>query len=308
MRYFASVAELLSFSRAAARLNVSQSALSRQILALEEELGVRLFNRIGRAIALTPAGSDLLARCQSVLNDADSIVRRAAELAGGAAGPLRVGATPQTLESVVSRFLPGFRQSHPKVEIVLVEDGSARLSRELERGHLDLVIGGHAAGSALAGRELFPLGTLAVVPPGSRHARKSRLEVGELADEELLLLRPHFMTRGVFDAACQAAQIVPRVMIESASPHCLLAFVANGLGTAIVPSTMLLDEMEANAIPLYHAGRQIGFAMSVLWDPRRYMPPAASAFIDGLHEATRENYPGKAFGFGPLPAQIAEMG
>lgn len=308
MRYFAGVAERLGFSRAAQRLNVSQSALSRQIQLLEDELGVRLFDRVGRTIALTPAGADLLARCQAVLKDVESITQRAAELAGGSAGPLRVGATPQTLESVVSRFLPCFRQTHPEVEIALVEDGSARLSRELERGQLDLVIGGRAAGSVLAGRELFPLGALAVVPPASRHAGQPRLDIAELAGEDLLLLRPHFMTRRVFDAACQAAHIAPRVMIESASPHCLLAFVASGLGTAIIPSTMLLDKMEANAIPLFREGCQIGFAMSVLWDPRRYMPPAATAFIEGLHAATRKDYPGKAFGFGQVPAEITGMG
>lgn len=308
MRYFAAVAECLSFSRAAARLNVSQSALSRQVRLLEDEMGVRVFDRVGRTIALTPAGADLLARCQSVLKDVESLSHRAAELAGGSAGPLRVGATPQTLESVVSRFLPHYQQTHPQVDVVLVEDGSARLSRELERGRLDLVIGGRPADSVLAGRELFPLGALAVVPPGSRRSGQIWLEIAELAGENLLLLRPHFMTRQVFDAACHAAQIAPRVMIESASPHCLLAFVANGLGTAIIPSTMLLDKMQASAIPLVREGRQIGFAMSVLWDPRRYMPPAAAAFIEGLYAATRDDYPGKAFSFGPMPAAIAGTG
>jgi len=308
MRYFAAVAEGLSFSRASVRLNVSQSALSRQIRLLEDELGVLVFDRVGRGIALTPAGADLLARCQSVLKDVESLTHRAAELAGGSAGPLRVGATPQTLESVVSRFLPRFRQAHPQVDVVLAEDGSAQLSRELERGQLDLAIGGRPVDSALAGRELFPLGALAVVPPGSRLCGQKRLEIAELAGENLLLLRPHFMTRQVFDAACQAAQIATRVMIESASPHCLLAFVAGGLGTAIIPSTTLLDKMQGNAIPLAREGRQIGFVMSVLWDPRRYMPPAAAAFIEGLHAATREDYPGKAFGFGPMPAAIAGIG
>lgn len=308
MRYFAGVAERLSFSQAAIILNVSQSALSRQIRLLEEELGVQLFDRVGRAIALTPAGSDLLARCQSVLKDVESIAKRAAELAGGSAGPLRVGATPQTLESVVSRFLPRFLEAHPQVEVVLMEDGSARLSRELERGGLDLVIGGRAQGSVLAGQELFPLGALAVVPPGSRHAGQPRLDISELAGEDLLLLRAHFMTRRAFDAACQAAQVAQRVIMESASPHCLLAFVANGLGIAIIPSTMLLDKMQSNAIPLVHQNHQIGFAMSVLWDPRRYMPPAAAAFVEGLRAATRDDYPGKAFGFGAMPSAIVGSG
>lgn len=295
MRYFTAVAEELSFSRASERLNISQSAVSRQILLLEQDLGVQLFNRIGRSIALTAAGAEVLQRCQTVLSDVESISRRASELAGGTAGRLRVGATPQTLESVIARFLPSFLRSYPDIEITLVEDGSARLSDQLERGQLDLAIAGWSAGSMLAGRELFPLVTLAVVPANSPLKNKPRLDITELKNENLLLLRQQFMTRGLFDSACEAAGIQPRVMIESGSPHCLLAFVASGLGTAVIPSTVLLDTLHPNAIPLYRGDAQLGCAMCVAWDPRRYLSPVAGAFVNALQAATRERYPGQEF-------------
>jgi len=305
MRYFAAVAEELSFSRASERLNVSQSALSRQIQLFEEELGVQLFDRLGRAIALTAAGHDLLRRCQRVLSDADSIARRAGELAGGSAGRLRIGATPQTLESVLAKFLPGFKKSFPDVEITLVEDGSARLSERLERGRLDLAIAGRATDSPLVGRELFPLGVLAVVPPNSPRIGANRLDVTALAGENLLLMRRHFMSRQLFDSACEAAGFQPAAMMESASPHCLLAFVASGLGTAIIPSTVLLDRLQAHAIPLYRGETQLGCFMSLVWDPRRYMAPAAMAFIDALQAATRADFPGREFVAGEVPATIS---
>ncbi len=306
IRYFSAVAENLSFSGASERLNISQSALSRQIRLLEAELGVQLFDRIGRTIALTPAGEDLLQRCQGVLSDVEAIGRRAREISSGAAGRLRIGATPQTLESVVAGFLPSFRTSHPDVEVTLVEDGSARLSDLLERGRLDLAIAGRTANAALAGRELFPLGVLAVVPPASQYLGRMRLDVAALAEENLLLLRRHFLTRRLFDGACQAAGFQPRVMIESASPHCLLAFVASGMGTAIVPSTVLLDRLHANAIPLFHQHQQLGCAMSLVWNPRRYMPPAAHAFVEALHATVRDDYPGKEFLLEPVPQTINE--
>jgi LysR family cyn operon transcriptional activator len=305
MRYFTAVAEDLSFSRASERMNISQSALSRQIQLFEEELGVRLFDRLGRTIALTPAGQELLQRCQMILTDTDAMTRRAGELAGGSAGRLRIGATPQTLESVLAPFLPGFQQSFPDVEITLVENGSARLSEQLERGRLDLAIAGHAKGSPLIGRELFPLGVLAVVPDDCSHLGRPRLDVSELAGEKLLLMRQHFMTRQLFDSACEAASIQPAAMMESASPHCLLALVASGLGTAIIPSTVLLDRLHANAIPLYRGENQLGCAMSIVWDPRRYMAPAAVAFIDALKLATRVEFPGREFVKGEVPATIA---
>jgi len=295
MRYFTAVAEDLSFSRASERLNISQSAISRQILLLEQDLGLRLFDRIGRSIALTPAGAEVLQRCQTVLSDVESISRRAGELAGGTAGRLRIGATPQTLESVIARFLPGFLRSYPDAEITLVEDGSARLSDQLERGRLDLAIAGWSAGSVLAGRELFPLVTLAVVPANSPLKNQLRLDITDLGGESLLLLRQQFMTRGLFDSACEAAGIHPRVMIESGSPHCLLAFVASGLGTAVIPSTVLLDTLHPNAIPLYRGDAQLGCAMCVVWDPRRYLSPVAGAFVNALQAATGQRYPGREF-------------
>ncbi len=304
LRYFAAVAEEMSFTRASQRLNVSQSALSRQILLFEEELGLRLFDRLGRAISLTPAGHELLQRCLTVLSDADAITRRAGELAGGPAGRLRIGATPQTLESVLAPFLPGFQQSFPDVEITLVENGSSRLSEQLLQGRLDLAIAGRPTGSPLEGRELFPLGVLAVAPSGSPHLGKDRLEVSALAGQNLLLMRRHFMTRQLFDSACDAAGFQPRTIIESASPHCLLACVASGLGTAIIPSTVLLDRLHANAIPLYRGAAQLGCFMSLVWDPRRYMPPSGRAFIDALQSATRAHFPGREFVKGKVPATI----
>jgi len=305
MRYFAAVAEELSFSRASERLNISQSALSRQVQIFEEELGVRLFDRLGRTIMLTPAGQELLLRCQTVLSDADAISRRAGELAGGSAGRLRIGATPQTLESVVAKFLPGFQKRFPDVEITLVENGSARLSEQIENGRLDLAIAGRATDSPLIGRGLFPLGVLAVVPSNSAHIGKSRLDVTALAEENLLLMRRHFMTRRLFDGACEAAGFQPSTIMQSASPHCLLAFVAAGLGTAVIPSTVLLDRLHANAVPLYRGEVQLGCFMSLVWDPRRYMAPVAAAFIEALQTATRADFPGREFVTGEVPATIS---
>ena len=304
MRYFTAVAEELSFSRASERLNISQSALSRQVQLFEAALGVRLLDRLGRTIALTPAGEELVQRCQTVLSDADAVARRAAELAGGSAGRLRIGATPQTLESVLAPFLPGFQTAFPAIEITLTENGSARLSEQLERGQLDLAIAGRATHSRLVGRELFPLGVLAVVPPESPHIGKPRLEVSALAGEKLLLLRPHFMTRQLFDGACEAAGVQPAAIMESASPQCLLAMVASGFGTAIIPSTVLLAGLSDNAVPLTRGERQLGCAMSVLWDARRYMSPAAAAFIDALQAETRADFPGKALVAGEVPTTL----
>src|SRR5262245_36937744 len=101
LRYFVGVAEAESFSRAAARLHVTQPALSRQIRALEDELGVRLFDRSTRRVRLTPEGEEVLRRSRDTLVAVDALRDRARSLGGGRAGILRVGATPQVMESVL---------------------------------------------------------------------------------------------------------------------------------------------------------------------------------------------------------------
>lgn len=114
------------------------------------------------------------------------------------------------------------------------------------------------------------------------------------------------MTRRMFDGVCQVDNINPRILIESNSPHCLLALVKAQMGIAIVPSTVLLGQLEQNAIRICHGGRQLGFHMSVVWDTRRYISPAAKIFIEKLCLATRDNYPGKNFGyseFAPISTQ-----
>jgi DNA-binding transcriptional LysR family regulator len=113
LRTFVAIADNGGFARAAARLNVTQSAASRQILALETELEVRLFDRIGRRVHLTLEGEDLLVRSRRLLSDAASLSERARALKGGQTGTLRVGATPHVIETLLSEFLIQYRRRYP---------------------------------------------------------------------------------------------------------------------------------------------------------------------------------------------------
>jgi LysR family cyn operon transcriptional activator len=299
-KYFIGVAEHRSFSRAAERLHISQSALSRQVQILEREFGLTLFDRIGRRIVLTPAGQDLLARCKSIIHDVESVRARAGELAGGETGLLRIGATPQTLESLVSQFIPRFRRRFPDVSITITEDGSANLAEYVEQGQVDVAIGVLPPGSTLQARQLFPLGVLCVVPSSHRFKGRGALRIQDLKDEPLLLLRKQFMTRQLFDGACQLVNLRPRVVIESNSPHSLLSLVAVQLGIAIIPSTALLDKLRANAVPLRHDRKVLGYWMSAMWDPRRYRSLISRAFVDELHDFTKKDFPGSSFRFSDI--------
>ncbi len=156
LRFFAAVADHSGFSRAAEQLGISQPALSRQISALERELRVKLFDRVGRQTTLTAAGENLLERARSLLHDADAIKSHAHEIAGGSYGALWLGATPQSIESFVAKLLARFCARTPNVEISILEDGAANLVEATQRGLIHVAIASLPAGTELSGRPLFP--------------------------------------------------------------------------------------------------------------------------------------------------------
>jgi DNA-binding transcriptional LysR family regulator len=292
LRAFTTIADVGGFARAAARLNVSQPALSRQIHALEAELGVPLFDRIRRRVQLTSEGEDLLRRSRRLLAEADSLGERARSLKAGQTGILRVGATPQVIENLLADFLTGYRRRHPGVEVHLVEDGGARLLGRLERGDVHLTMT-PVADSRFQHRLLYPMHVLAVLSSAHRLGRRAVLEIAELAEEPLLLLRRDFGSREWFDAACQVAHIRPRVLLESAAPHTLVALAAADYGIAIVPSNAQVPHGSVRAVPLVHRGASVGRWAHIVWDPERFLAPHAEQFVEELAVYVGRNYPGR---------------
>jgi DNA-binding transcriptional LysR family regulator len=294
LRALATIVDTGGFARAAARLNVSQPALSRQIHALEAELGVPLFDRIGRRARLTSEGEDLLRRGRRLLADADSLGEHARALKAGETGILRVGATPQVIENLLAEFLRRYRHRHPGVEVHLVEDGGVRLQGRLERGDVHLALTA-ARGTRFRGRLLYPMHLLAALSPTHRLGRRVVLEIAELADEPLLVLRRDFGSREWFDAACQTARFEPRLLLESAAPHTIVALAATEHGIAIIPSNALAPRGIVRAVPLVHRTAPIGMWAHIVWDRQRFLAPYAEQFVEEIVEHTRRNFPGREF-------------
>jgi len=291
LRAFATIADAGGFARAAARLNLSQPALSRQIHALESELGVPLFDRIGRRVQLTSEGEDLLRRCRRLLAEADALGERARTLKAGDTGILRVGATPHVIENLLADFLTQYRRRHPGVEVHLVEDGGVRLHSRLERGDVHLTMAA-VGGTRFQDRLLYPMHLLAGLSPEHRLGRRAVLEIAELADQPFLLLRRGFGSRDWFDAACGIANIRPRVLLESSAPHTLVALAATNYGIAILPSNAQVPR-GIRAVPLVHRGASIGSWAHIAWDPQRFVAPYAEQFVEEIVAYCRRNYPGR---------------
>src|SRR5512145_2691290 len=171
LRYFVAVAEALSFARAARALNLSQPPLSRQIRALEEELGTALFARTKRSVALTPAGAALLPDARRLLREADALRVGARKHALGEVGTLALGFIGMAAYNVLPDLLPAFHRAHPGVRLALREATSDVLLAALRQGEID-------AGVVLPpvsepGFEYLPLfrdTLVAALPAGRRRA------------------------------------------------------------------------------------------------------------------------------------------
>ena len=292
LRTFVAIADSSGFARAAIRLNLTQSAASRQIHALENELGVRLFDRIGRNIKLTSEGEDLLVRSRRLLSDADSLGERARALKSGQTGVLRIGAAPQIMENLLADFLQRYRKRHPGIEIRLVEDQGGRLPARLEAGDMHVAILPDSDDRFFR-RPLYPMFMIAVMPKDHRLNRRVVLDVKDLVDEPLLRLGPGFASHAWFDAACRIERIRPQVLLESITPHSLIALARTGLGVALINSVVRVPRESVRAAVVVHNGAPIGRWTVVAWDRQRFLPPYAEQFVEELILSCRRDYPGR---------------
>ena len=304
LRYFVAVAEAGAFSGAALRLRITQPALWRQVHDLEAELGVRLFERAGRRVRLTGEGEGLLHRSRDLLAGAEQLAEHARALRHGEVGSLRVGGSPQIIQSVLAPFLARYLKTRPGIEVHLVEEGGVRAVGLVERGEVDLGLVFRRGDDRLEGRRLFPVRLLAAVPSPHRLARRATLDVTDLKDERVLLLRQGFGTREIFDGACRVAHARPKIVLEAGDPQSLIALAETGRGVAVVPSTVRLTRRKVRVVPILHSGAALGAWGWLVWDPRRFLPGYARSFIDGIVEYTSRSYPGRELErrSPPLPA------
>jgi hypothetical protein len=196
------------------------------------------------------------------------------------------------IEDLLAPFLMHYRRRHSGVEVHLIEDGGARLLSRLERGEAHLSIT-PAATTRFEGRLLYPIHVVAALPRAHRLARRSLLEIAELEDEPLLLPQRGFASREWFEIACDIAHIRPRVLLESAAPHTLVALAATEYAIAILPSNVRVPCESVHALPLVHRSSSIGRWSHVAWDPQRFLATYAEHFVTELVAHCRRDFPGR---------------
>ena len=295
-RTFVTIAELGTVSRAAEHLHIAQPVLSRQIGDLEKELGIKLFDRVGRRLLLTGEGAQLLTDCRVLLNSAAAIREHARQLQDGDAGVLKVASSPQMIEGALSAFLLRYKERYPKVQVKLTEVmGWAVTAAQLESGEIHLgqnLMGAVPPDDArFACHPLESIEILAAFSPGFRPNAGGSIEISELAAHPLLVLGTEYIFRRNLDAACRLAGIQPNIAYESRTPHTLLAMAESGHGVAIIPSPLRTDRYQLQVAALTYQGDPLRERAAIYWDRRRPLPRYAVAFCDMFSAYMREVFP-----------------
>lgn len=241
MRYFVALGETLHFGRAAARLNVTQPPLSRQVAALEAELGLQLVDRRRRAVTLTPAGSAFLDECRQILARVDTACETARRIDRGELGQLSIGFMMHAAHSVAAGLASRFMAAFPDVSLNLRDMLPSLLRDEVIAGQIDagiLFAPPHTAGlrmSTILSEKLccalpadHPLATAPIIP------------VAALRDDPLIATRTDLSPylRATIVDHCRAAGFTPRIAMEVQVHQTIVSLVAEGMGIAIVPQSL----------------------------------------------------------------------
>lgn len=297
---FRAVAEELSFSRAAAKLGYVQSSVSVQVAALEQELRVPLFDRLGRRIVLTDAGEVMFAYSQRLLSLAQE-TRVAVADAGVGSGEITGSLTVSAPETLLTYRLPEllalFHERHPRVRLSVRPSAVGRLvgsaRRALEEGAVDVAfvldgpLEGRLGGTDLA-FEALVAEDVSVVAPGSHAlAATSVVLPKDLSGETVLLPEAPesgCAYRGQFERRLAEAGVVPRETMEFQSIEAVKRCVAAGMGFSVLPSVAVGSELGSGALAALGWDGSFEVLTQMAWHEGRWKSPALRAFLEAAGE------------------------
>lgn len=236
LRYVCAIAETGSFSRAAELCRIAQPSLSQQIQKLEEDVGARLFDRLGRRVRPTEAGHAFLPHARAILSQLDAARASVADKAANTQGRLTVGVIPTIAPYKMPGYTAVFTQRFPDARLRIVEETTPALVEGLRDLSVDIAI------MALPLRhkdlETYPLqeeSLYVALPRDHALAHKKSLTLKELRGESFVMLRDGHCFRDLSISACTHARITPNIAFESGQFSSLLGMVAAGIGVSIVP-------------------------------------------------------------------------
>lgn len=284
LRSFHAVATEGGFSRAAESIFLTQSTVSMQVKALERELGVRLFERLGRRVLLTQEGKSMLAYASRILTQAEAARRTMAAFRGLDSGELVVGASLTIGNYLLPELFGAFRRSHPGVRLVLDIAPTHRIAEQVAGGTLDLgLVEADVSDPELETRPFHTDELVLIVPPGHRWAERWWVAVGDLPEEPFLEREPGSGTREIVQGRLAEQGVRVEPALELGSPEALKRAVRAGLGVAIVSRATVDLELQYGALKAVQVrGLRLTRPFLTLLHRDKHLSPVLSAFLELL--------------------------
>ena len=287
LEYFQMASRLRNITRAAERLRVSQPNITVAIKKLEAELGIQLFDRSQKQLALTPEGAVFLNRIELALRNIQDAVLEVNDYKQLQKGTIKIGIPPMMGAYLFPKIFSSFQKKYSHLDIYLHEEGSMSIREQLERDELDfgiIIISG-----ASHNLQLLPMTTsqiVACVPENSPLAAKERLTKDNIAAANVIMLKEGSFLRQTILGKLKEQSITPNIVLESNQVVTIKGLVASGVGISFLLDMVLEDAPGVKAIPLEEP---LFVDVGLAWKKDRYISKAAQSFIDFCRDTLRKH-------------------
>ncbi|MCM3176632.1 LysR family transcriptional regulator [Cytobacillus horneckiae] len=283
LEYFRTLAQTQHVTRSAEVLSISQSALSRSIARLEDEMGVPLFDRQGRTIRLNQFGQIFLERVENMMKEFNEGKKEIQDLLEPESGTISLGFLHTLSTNLIPDLISSFRIDYPKIKFKLGQGPSHILLDQLQSGEIDLcLIAPNDVKHPVRWEELWSEELFVIVPKNHKFANYQSIKLEQLANEPFIHLKKGFSLRITVEQLFQEVEITPDITFEGEEADTVAALVAAGLGISILPDLKGIDKSKLLQIPLSWpmSQRRIGLA----WVEGRYISPANDKFKSFVFE------------------------
>ena len=249
MQYAVMLSEVGSFSQLAEKLNISQPALSKQILSLEKELGVVLFDRNVTPIALTGAGEYFVREAKELLYKEDNLQKSMEQFKSGEKGTLTIGITPFRSAYLIPRIVKKIREKFPNVKIKLVEEGSEVLRKDATDGKFDFAIVNLPVDEAVLDVTLIEPDKLALVVPREiiekcpKLMGKTKVDFADLGELPFVAVGANQEMRVLFEKLCAKTGVRPEIVTEVVGLTTAWEMALTGVGATLLPLQFVVSEI-----------------------------------------------------------------
>lgn len=282
IQYFIEVAKREHVTEAAYALHVAQSAVSRQIFNLEEELGVSLFIREGRNVRLTPIGKVFLQHMEQAMKVIENARREVEEYIDPERGTIRIGFPSSLAAYMLPNVISAFRESYPSVKFQLNQGSYHRLMEAVAKGEFDMALIGPVPknNKSIKGDILFVEDIVALLPSNHPLADQPMIKLSQLKDDSFVLFPNGFILREIVVNACQQMGFQPNVSFEGEDIDAIKGLVSAGLGVTLIPEITLVDSLPRSTVKLPIKEPQFTRTVGLITSNERDLLPTEKIFYD----------------------------